>query len=104
MVGTDDNRGISLTSPGYGSRVSSPVAVGGKITGVDESIHVRVLQLASGSNAIGDRCCLPAGGTDTPWTTTVTFVGANDPVLTVVASTGGHLQAVERFSVTAARR
>jgi hypothetical protein len=104
VVGTDDSRGMSLTSPAYGSRVNSPVAVGGRITGVDESIHVRVLQQSSGSTPIGDRCCLPAGGADTPWATTVGFAGARDAVLTFVASTGGHLLAVERFSVTAGRR
>jgi hypothetical protein len=31
----------------------------------------------------------------------VTWQGATDPVLTVAAATGGHLQAVERFTVTA---
>lgn len=104
VVGTDDSRGISLAAPAYGSRISSPVAVGGRITGVDESIHVRVLQQSSGSTPIGDRCCVPAGGTDTAWATSVGFAGARDAVVTLVASTGGHLLAVERFAVTAGRR
>ena len=102
VVGTDDTRGLSVTTPAYGAKVSSPVAVGGAITGVDESIDVRVLQ-QSPSRVLGNRCCLPAGGSDTPWSTTLTFQGASAPVLTIVASTGGHLQTVERFSVTAVR-
>lgn len=31
------------------------------------------------------------------------FSGAEDPVLTIVASTGGHIAEVERFTVTAVR-
>src|SRR5438105_186612 len=79
-------------------------AGGGRITGVDESSHGRVLQQSSGSTPIGDRCCVPAGGTDTAWATSVGFAGARDAVVTLVASTGGHLLAVERFAVTAGRR
>ena len=33
----------------------------------------------------------------------MTFQGATDEVLTVAASTGGHLLKVERFTVTAVR-
>jgi hypothetical protein len=33
----------------------------------------------------------------------VTFSGASDPALTVIVSTGGHVQDVERFAITGLR-
>lgn len=76
------------------------------ITGVDESIHVQVRDPAQPA-PIADECCLPAGGEDTPWSTSVTFstdpTGSPTSTLTVVASTGGHVADVERFAVTGVR-
>jgi hypothetical protein len=100
VVGTDDTPSFALTAPPYGSSASSPLTVGGTITGVDENIKVQVLGL-SASGPLGASGGVPAGGTATPWRTTVSFTGASDPVLTVAAATGGHLQRVERFTVTA---
>jgi hypothetical protein len=101
VVGTRDTD-LTLETPGYGSQVSSTVMVGGRITGVDESLRVQVRQ-ASSEAPIGEACCLPAGGEHTPWQTTVSFSGATDPALTIVVSTGGHVQGVERFAITAVR-
>ncbi|MGW7458344.1 hypothetical protein [Streptomyces sp. NPDC054797] len=101
VVGTDDAT-FSLTAPAYGSVVRSPMGTGGRISGVDESIRVDVRQPSS-TAPIGASCCIPAGGNAQPWNTTVSFTGASDPVLTVVASTGGHISDVERFTVTAVR-
>lgn len=101
VVGTDD-RTLSLTTPAYGATVRSPVSVGGRITGVDESIQVRVLRAGAGS-PLGSYCCLPAGGRDSPWSARVSFGGGAGRVLTVVAWTGGHVAEVERFAVTAIR-
>ncbi|GAA3481948.1 hypothetical protein [Streptomyces yanii] len=101
VVGTNDTR-FSLTTPGYGSIVRSPLLTGGRITGVDESIRVQVRQPSSAA-PLGTACCIPAGGNDRPWKEPVSFFGAADPVLTVVASTGGHIAEVERFTVTAVR-
>ncbi|MET9856795.1 hypothetical protein ABZY57_28155 [Streptomyces sp. NPDC006450] len=101
VVGTDDTT-FSLTAPAYGSAVRSPIRAGGRISGVDESIRVDVRQPSS-TAPIGASCCIPAGGNAQPWNTTVSFTGASDPVLTVVASTGGHISDVERFTVTAVR-
>jgi Immunoglobulin-like domain of bacterial spore germination len=101
VVGTRDTD-LSLETPGYGSQVSSTVTVGGRITGVDESLRVQVRQ-ASSEAPIGEACCLAAGGQDAPWQTTVSFSGANAPALTIVVSTGGHVQGVERFAITAVR-
>jgi len=95
VVGSDDTT-FSLETPGYGSVVTSPVKVGGHITGVDENIRVSVRQ-ASSAAPIGGFCCVPAGVG--AWSATASFSGATDRVLTIVASTGGHLQQVERFAV-----
>ncbi|MBC6458804.1 hypothetical protein HKK72_12970 [Actinomadura sp. HBU206391] len=102
VVGTDDKE-LSLTIPAYGATVTSPIAVGGSITGVDESLRVAVHQRSSGS-AIGVFCCVPAGGTPGRWSAKVPFQGAHDPVLTIVVTTGGHVAEVERFAVTGVRK
>lgn len=101
VVGTDD-ADFSLTAPAYGATAGSPLRAGGRITGVDESVRVDVRQPSS-EKVLGTTCCLSAGGRNQPWTSSVTFTGADDPVLTVVASTGGHVAEVERFTVTAVR-
>ena len=101
VVGTDDTT-LTLTTPGYGTPVGSPMVVGGRITGVDESIKVQVLQPSS-PKAIGVTCCVAGGGDNQPWKTTVSYSSPIDPVLTVAASTGGHVKDVERFAVTAVR-
>lgn len=100
VVGTDDTQGISVTTPGYGARVTSPAVVGGRISGVDENIHIRVLEVAPTPSPVGDRCCLPAGGTNTSWSTTVSFTVSTGAGLLIVAFTGGHVASVERFTVT----
>ncbi|MFC6074046.1 Gmad2 immunoglobulin-like domain-containing protein [Microbispora camponoti] len=101
VVGTDDTT-FSLTTPGYGAVVSSPVRVGGRITGVDESIRVQVRATGS-ARPLGERCCVAAGGDGVPWSATVTFRAAPGRTLTLVASTGGHVAKVERFAVTGVR-
>jgi hypothetical protein len=100
-VGTDDTLGLSLDTPRYGSTVTSPVAVGGRITGVDESIRVRALQADGGP--VGETPGVPAGGEDTPWSSTVAIAARDGGTVTIVASTGGHLAGVERFAVTGVR-
>ncbi|GAA4963599.1 hypothetical protein GCM10023334_083730 [Nonomuraea thailandensis] len=98
VVGTDDTT-LSLTRPAYGAAVGSPVTVGGRITGVDESIRVQVRH--PGSDApVGERCCLPAGGENAAWSARVSFTAQPGRTMTIVASTGGHVAEVERFAVT----
>jgi len=99
VVGTRDTS-LTLDRPGYGSAASSPVVVGGRITGVDEAIRVDVRQVSSEA-PLGTFCCVPAGGERSHWSGQVSFHGATDAVLVIVASTGGHYQGVERFAVTA---
>lgn len=101
VVGTDDTT-FSLTTPAYGATVSSPLKVGGRITGVDESVRVEVRQ-PSATAPLGTSCCTSAGGKGQPWRSSVSFAGGGGAVLTIVASTGGHLAEVERFTVTAVR-
>jgi hypothetical protein len=101
VVGTKDTT-LTLTQPRYGATVRSPVTVGGRITGVDESIRVQVRQ-PSAEQPIGQTGGLPAGGENTSWSTTVTYQGATAPALTIVAFTGGHYTDVERFAITGIR-
>ena len=101
VVGTDDTT-FSITTPEYGTTVTSPVTVGGRISGVDENIAVEV-RISSSSSAVGTFCCLPAGGVASPWHSKVSFVAPTGSVLTIVARTGGHVATVERITVTGAR-
>jgi hypothetical protein len=99
VVGSSDTT-LSIQRPAYGSRVSSPLTVGGRITGTDESIRVWVRSLGA-REPVGEECCLPAGGENSPWSQTVSFRGSG--VLTLVASTGGHLRQVEEFAIHGVR-
>lgn len=98
VVGTDDSD-FSLTRPRYGSTVTGTVTVGGRISGVDESIRVAARQPGG---AVGSFCCVPAGGGQEgqAWTARVRLTDPRQGPLTLVASTGGHLQGVERFTIT----
>jgi hypothetical protein len=98
VVGTDDTT-LTLTKPAYGATAASPVTVGGRITGVDESIRVQVRHPGAGA-PLGERCCLPGGGENTPWSAKVPFTAQPGGTLTIVASTGGHIAEVERFAIT----
>jgi len=99
VVGTDDTATFSLTRPRYGSTVTGAITVGGRIAGVDESIRVTARQL---SGVVGGYCCLPAGAA-APWSVRLRLTHTRPGPITIVASTGGHVAAVERFTVTGAR-
>jgi hypothetical protein len=101
VVGSDDTT-FSLEVPAYGSTVSSPVTVGGHITGIDENIRVTVRQLGSQA-ALGESSGIPAGGSNQPWSTSVAFSPPSGATLIIVARTGGHLQEVERFAIQGVR-
>ncbi len=101
VVGTSDTT-FTLDRPPYGSAASSPVTVGGTITGVDESIRVTAHSL-SAQGPVGTYCCQAAGGTRSPWSARLTFRAAPGEVITIAAATGGHVAAVERFAVTGTR-
>jgi hypothetical protein len=101
VVGTIDTT-LTVERPRYGASTTSPITVGGRITGVDESIRIAIRQPSS-EGPLGSFCCVQAGGERQPWSAQVSFGGATDPALTVVASTGGHVLAVERFAITAIR-
>jgi hypothetical protein len=101
VVGTDDTT-FTITAPAYGASIISPLHVVGRITGVDESIKIHVQQLHA-NGYLGEYCCVPAGGTNSPWSATTTFSAPTDPVLILSASTGGHTRRVERFTVNGAK-
>ncbi len=98
VAGTDDTT-LTLDIPAYGSTVSSPVTVGGTITGVDENLQAEMHVLGSAS-PVGRFCCTPAGGSATPFSLSVPFRAPSGQVITIVVHTGGHVAAVERFAVT----
>ncbi len=101
VVGTVDTD-FGLTTPAYGATIRSPLTVSGHITGVDENIKVHVQQLHAPS-LLGELCCIPAGGQDSLWTGSITFTPPTDSIVMVSASTGGHILAVERFTVNGVR-
>jgi hypothetical protein len=101
VVGTDDTT-LTLDVPAYGGVATSPVRIGGKVTGVDESLQAEVHRLGA-TGPVGSFCCQPAGGQASPWSFSVPFRAASGQVVTIVVHTGGHVAAVERFAVTGAR-
>lgn len=101
VVGTDDTT-LTLTRPAYGATVGSPTVVGGRVTGVDENVRVKVFAMTA-TDAVGSACCVAAGGERTPWSLSVSYRASHGQVLTIVAMTGGHLYGVERFAVTGVR-
>ena len=102
VVGTDDTT-FTLDRPANGATVRSPVPLGGTITGVDENISAAA-RLLNRTAPVGTFCCRAAGGDHQPWTARLTFSAVpHGRVLTLVASTGGHVARVERFAVTGVR-
>jgi acyl dehydratase len=101
VVGTDDT-GLTLDVPAYGTTVTSPVKIGGTITGVDENLRADVRTLGT-TSAVGTFCCLAAGGQASPWSFSVPFQTSSGQVITIVVHTGGHVASVERFAVTGVR-
>jgi Immunoglobulin-like domain of bacterial spore germination len=101
VVGTVDTM-FTITSPAPNAQVTSPVKVDGVITGLDESIEVQVRD-PDLPTPVGKSCCVPAGGENSPWSTTVPLKGMSNTTLTIVAATGGHAADVERFAVTGVR-
>lgn len=100
VVGTQDDA-LTLDTPAYGSSLAGrTVKAGGMITGVDDCITVRVLQ---DGQTLGQARCVMAGGAPSPWTNQVTITEPKPGVVTVVASTGGHVADVEVFAVTGLR-
>lgn len=101
VVGSRDTT-LTLTTPAYGVVVrGSPLTVGGRITGVDESLVVQVR--APDGTVLGTGPATPAGGSRTPWSVAVPLDLTRPGVATVVVATGGHVAEVERFALTAVR-
>lgn len=86
---------LTIDTPGNASGVTSPLTVSGQITGTDESITVSLRSLDGG---VYTGTPVPAGGDAQPWSAEVSFQATG--VMTLVASTGGHVTEHERFVVT----
>jgi hypothetical protein len=93
---------LTITTPAYGTAVSSPLTVGGSAAEGVAGVRVEVRQ-RSVASPLGTYCCARAGGGGGRWAATVPLRGAADPVATIVASTGGRAAAAEHFTVTAVR-
>ena len=101
VVGTDDTT-FSLTMPAYGSSLRTPLSIGGTITGVDESITVKLFRPGS-ATPVALSCCHAAGGTSSPWSVVISGPLPTHGNLIIAASSGGHIAQVERFAVTGVR-
>ncbi len=101
VVGSNDTD-LSLSKPGYGSQVTSPVLVGGRVSGVDENLQV-IARSAAGGQPVGSAPGVPAGGSATPWSTTLPVSAHPGELVTLAVSTGGHIKQVERFAITVVR-
>jgi len=100
VVGSQDTL-LTLTMPRYGSTVGTSFTVGGRITGVDESLVIQVRDRTGRRLArVGG---LPAGGERTPWQATISLPTTTSGLVTVAVSTGGHVAEVEKFAITAVR-
>jgi hypothetical protein len=86
--------GFALTTVAFGD--NPPTMVGGRITGVDESVSAAIRTLDGAFDQGGP---VPAGGEDAEWSLNVPSTVRG--TATVVAWTGGHLTAHERFAVSA---
>jgi serine/threonine-protein kinase len=125
VIGTEDTY-LTLDVPAYGSalppscaefapRLACPtIELGGTINGANEALRIRALQVPMGgsqepSRAVGEFCCLMAGGQRSAWSAELPFTRApfpgpaSDPPwpVTIVVSTGGHYASVEHFAITA---
>jgi hypothetical protein len=98
VVGSRDTT-LTVTTPRYGSQVGTVLTLGGRITGVDESLSITVHTL--GGPVLGQVNRIPAGGTRQPWSATLLVDSSKSRVATVAIATGGHLLEVEKFAVTA---
>jgi hypothetical protein len=102
VVGTRDET-LSLTTPAYRASITSPVTVGGRITGVDESVRIQVRGTGE-TGVLGEVAGIPAGGENQPWTAQVSFHRSTGTVRTIIVSTGSHVgPGVGRFAITGVR-
>jgi hypothetical protein len=86
---------FTMDPPTLADAIVELVTARGRITGVDENITVAVRTL---SGSVAQSRPAPAGGENARWANGVRTDERG--VLTVVASTGGHVTAHERFVVT----
>lgn len=97
VVDTEDST-LTLATPSYGTTVTSPLSLGGRISGVDESLRIQVRQLNQ-LQPLGEVSGIPAGGIDEPWEAIIPFTATSPAILTVIVSSGGHIAPVERFAI-----
>lgn len=90
---------VSITTPDVGGSVESPLTVTGRVTGVDESVHV---QLLAGSSELADGHA-PAGQ-EQPWSQPLRWSSATWSVGALVASTYDGKGDLHALALTPVRR
>jgi hypothetical protein len=101
VVGTRDTD-LTLDLPDYGSTVSSPVVVGGSVTGLEGSLTVSVRQV-SAPEPLGGVADLVITPQTSAWDAEIPYAGATDPALTIVVSLRSDAREAARFAITAVR-
>jgi Immunoglobulin-like domain of bacterial spore germination len=101
VVGTRDTD-LTLDRPDYGSTVSSPVVVGGSVTGLEGSLTVSVRQV-SAPEPLGGVADLVITPQTSAWDAEIPYAGATDPALTIVVSLRSDAREAARFAITAVR-
>jgi len=92
----------AVERPAYGADVTSPLEVGGRLTGADEAL--RVLVTGPGGTTLARSEPFALGGVEQPWRVSLELAAAPPGALLAVAViTGGHVADVEWLAVTAAR-
>ena len=89
---------FTIDQPTRFAQVNPPVTVSGHITGVDESIVLNLISPSTGGKLNPSTQPVAAGGQNTAWHERLNFqLPPNDYVGALVATTGGHVAAVERL-------
>jgi hypothetical protein len=89
---------LSVTQPNDGDEVSSPLAVAGRVSGVDQSVHLRLMTTAVLAEAFA-----PAG-MDLPWTQSLTWTESEWSVAALAANTFNGKGDLSAVTITAVRR
>jgi hypothetical protein len=90
---------VSITTPDAGGSVESPLTVTGRVTGIDESVHV---QLLTGSTQLADGHA-PAGQ-EQPWSQALRWSSSTWSVGALVASTYDGKGDLHALALTPVRR
>jgi hypothetical protein len=93
---TSDN--LSVTKPADGADVSSPIAISGRASDPDTSVHLRLMT----ERVLGEGYAM--AGRELPWTHTLPWTGTDWSVAALVANTFSGKGDLSAITITAVRR